>query len=169
MFTWKTGVLVLACLMICGNHVRATERDGTRISTKQVKSLVQAIEDEIYALNLEGYYGDLGYPAGSSGHRLTAYVQPNMKAGRGWVIYKLMPYGQVYRMFYLGKNGLILLHGDPRKGFPPTQPDYLTVYMKDEELCQLEHDWRKVSFLVYTKPTPDMVRRARKRQDERRR
>ena len=62
-------------------------------------------------------------------YELNAYFKPTLNStGTGWVIYKLMPYGQVLRMFSLRSDGVAVLYGKLRDRFPPTQPSYLTVY-----------------------------------------
>ncbi|MGB6131549.1 MAG: hypothetical protein WBG54_07200 [Acidobacteriaceae bacterium] len=129
---------------------------------------VEAILDEIYADNLEGYVPDVGQRVTSSEYRLTIYFKPTLNAnGEGWAVYKLMPYGQVLRMFTLEHNGMAVLFGDPHNKFPPTEPSYLTVYMDDSELCRLEEQWPKQRIIVQLHPSPQRVDEAKQRQSER--
>jgi hypothetical protein len=155
--------VLIFCLGFSG-QAKASPSGPRQATTKAViQAVVQAIEDEIYVRGYQTKFADIGAPDGPTGHRVPAYIEPSLAQGRGWVIYKLMPYGEVYRMFYVRKDGLVVLHGNPRNGFPPTQPDYLTVYMSDKELCQLKGQWLKTSFVVETEPSAATVSAARAR------
>jgi len=145
---------------VCTASCAASDK---RITDKIADGVVTAIEDEIYASNGQHAYADMGQSTNGDEHLLPVYIQPTMKRGLAWVIYKFMPYGEVIRMFYV-KHGLAILHGDPRNGFPPTQPDYLTVYMSDEQLCKLKHTWIKKHFIIELSPSKQRITMARKRQ-----
>ena len=156
--------IVLLCLGLSLQVKASPTKEPKQPTTKAViQAVVQAIEDEIYDRGYQTKFADVGSPDGPGGHLLPVYIQPSLSEGRGWVIYKLMPYGEVYRMFYVRKDGLAVLHGDPRNGFPPTQPDYLTVYMDDTELCQLKSRWLKASFVVETEPRAALISAAHAR------
>jgi hypothetical protein len=73
----------------------------------------------------------------------------------------------VYRLFSIGNDGLAILYGKLRDRFPPTHPSYLTVYMDDDELCQLEREWQKGHFTVELKPSAERIAEARARQQKR--
>jgi hypothetical protein len=70
-------------------------------------------------------------------------------------------------LFSIRSDGLAILYGKLRDHFPPTQPSYLTVYMDDDELCQMEREWKKGQFTVELKPSADRVTEARARQKKR--
>lgn len=167
------AVGALLCVLTCdvAGLQAAPRKAGRPVTHAQQKAVILAIEDEVYALKLQGYYGDVGRPVGEPfAHRLTAYIQPTLHGGAGWVIYKLMPYGQVYRLFKVFKTkagDLAVLYGKPSNGFPPTEPSYLTVYMSSQELCRLEGTWRRVGFVIQIKPSASRVRQAVGRQKER--
>jgi hypothetical protein len=96
---------------------------------------------------------------------LGVYLNPELKGGNvGWVIYKLMPYGQVLRMYTLRSDGLAVLYGKLSNRFPPTEPSYLTVYMSDDQLCRLEHEWAKYQVRISTSPSPTLLQEAIRRQ-----
>ena len=160
--------IVLICLGLPWQAKVSSTGGPKQLTTKAVmQAVVRAIEDEVYDHGYQTKFADIGSPDGPSGHRLPVYIQPSLSQGRGWIIYKFMPYGEVYRMFYVRKDGLVVLHGDPQNGFPPTQPDYLTVYMGDAELCRLKGRWLKTFFVIETEPTSAMVSAARARDLER--
>jgi len=149
------------------SHPQSVWAAGQPVDQAVVTKLVEAIEDEIYARGYETKYADLGEPREQGEHRLPVYIQPTVSEGRGWIIYKLMPFGEIYRMFSISKDGAVSLHGNPSNGFPPTQPDYLTLYMDDEDLCKTKHDWRKEYFLVELHPSAKRVSEAKVHQRQR--
>jgi hypothetical protein len=97
------------------------------LSSADQKAVEQAIVDEIYLNNLEGYGFDVGKQISTSEYELSAYFKSTLNSDNaGWVIYKLMPCGEVYRLFSIRNDGLAILHSKLRDRFPPTQPSYLT-------------------------------------------
>ncbi|MGA9854687.1 MAG: hypothetical protein WBR29_05355 [Gammaproteobacteria bacterium] len=132
------------------------------------EAVTLAIVDEIYAHHLQGFVADVGKQQSASVYELNAYFKPALNSKKvGWVVYKLMPYGQVLRMFTLRQDGVAVLYGKLRDRFPPTQPSYLTVYMDDDELCRFETNALKVHFDVSLKPSAERVAQAVARQKER--
>lgn len=109
--------------------------------------IVRSIQKDVYERHFQHYYMDIGGDEGQGVHRVPLYISPEVATGKGWVIYKFMPYGEVMRMVEI-RRGTAVLHGDPRNGFPPTQPDYLTVYMDDDKLCGLKKSWRRTTFSI---------------------
>jgi hypothetical protein len=166
------ALLFLALLQAAGQEHKAspdTNSENTRpLSQADKDAVMQAIADEIYANNLQPYVIDVGKELSHSEYQLNIYFKPTLnKDNVGWLIYKLMPYGQVYRLFSIRSDGLAILYGKLRDRFPPTQPSYLTVYMDDDELCQMERAWQKGQFTVELKPSTDRVTDARARQKKR--
>ncbi len=138
------------------------------LSQADKDAVVQAIVDEMYINNLQGYGFDVGKQISDSAYQLKVYFKPTLNSDRiGWVIYKLMPYGEVLRMFSVRSDGLAVLHGKLRDRFPPTQPSYLTVYMDDDELCQSKRECSKQHFTVELKPSANRIAEARARQQKR--
>ena len=151
--------------------VASRTQEKRPIRDSEIQAVIQAIEDEIYDLNLEMYFFDLG------GHikgkpaivNVNVYFQPEViDNSRSWVIYKLMPGGEVYRMYEIGRSGRIYLFLKPGE-FRITQPSYPTVYMDDDDLCQLKHEWTRRQFVVDTNPSKELVEAARTRQRDRQR
>lgn len=123
----------------------AERSDNARpLSQADKDAVVQAILDEMYVDNLQPYVIDVGKELSRSEYQLNIYFKPTLnKDSAGWVIYKLMPYGQVYRLFSIRSDGLAVLYGKLRDRFPPTQPSYLTVYMDDDQLCHYERNGQR--------------------------
>jgi hypothetical protein len=165
-------LLVLALSQAVGQQHTARTNDNSDnarpLSQANKDAVVQAIIDEMYANNLHPYVIDVGKELSRSQYQLNLYFKPTLnKDNVGWVIYKLMPYGQVYRLFSIRGDGLAIIYGKLRDHFPPTQPSYLTVYMDDDQLCQMEKEWQKGHFEVELKPSVDRVLEAQERQKKR--
>ena len=142
--------------------------DARPLSQTDKDAVMQAILDEMYVNNLQPHVIDVGKELSLSEYKLNIYFKPNLnRDNAGWVIYKLMPYGQVYRLFSIRNDGLAILYGKLRDRFPPTHPSYLTVYMDDDELCQFEREWQKGHFTVELKPSAERIAEARARQQKR--
>src|SRR5215472_10663857 len=98
-----------------------------RLTQSETKALIQAVQDEIYDREYQGYFFPEGGPVGDvisvSRTRVRLYVDPVLKRGEGEAIYKLMPYGEVVRLFHAHDDGIIVLDGDPELGFPASQPN----------------------------------------------
>lgn len=166
------ALLFLALSQVVGQGQKARTDDkgdnARALSQADKDAVVQAIIDEMYVNNLQPYVIDVGKELSSSEYQLNIYFKPSLnKDNVGWAIYKLMPYGQVYRLFSIRGDGLAILYGKLRDHFPPTQPSYLTVYMDDDELCQIEREWQKGHLIVELKPSADRIAEARARQQKR--
>ena len=148
-------------------------RQGKRaLSQIEVKVIIQAVEDEIYDIGSYGEFYQMGDNLGTPQHwkaRMHIYIDPeyDQTENVGEVIYKFMPYGEILRVFSFTKDGQIVLDGDPHNRFPPTQPSHQTVYMDDEEVCTMKHNWISQTFVVDVSPTPAMLQEAAKRQKSR--
>jgi hypothetical protein len=130
-----------------------------KLTDAEIKGVVQAVEDEIYDYGYEREYYEIGYNVGTSMHwisRVPIYINPQMKDGVGQAIYKVMPYGEVFRMFDIGDDGLVSLIGNPQSGFPLTQPSHRTIYDDDDDLAQMRRTWIKRTFDVDDSPTVEM-------------
>lgn len=161
---------ILVVLMIVGFSIStaAQPRKDRAITEREVKAVVQAIEDEIYDYSYQGKFSDVGTPdVHSKRTAVPVYFKPSLTDGEGWVIYKLLPYGEVIRSFFIGKDGTAVLEGDPEIGFPPSQPNMLTIYMKDAQVCRLRRSWLQRHFEVVFLPSPQRIREASVRQKKR--
>jgi hypothetical protein len=144
----------------------ATPQAKRPIQESEIQAVILAIEDEIYALNLQTAFIDVGKIVERK-HILNVYFEPEvLDDSRSWVIYRLMPDGEIYRKYEIGSSGRIYLHLKPGQ-FRTTQPSYPTVSMDDDELCKLKHDWIKRQFVVDMNPSKETVAAARARQRDR--
>lgn len=163
------GIFCLVITVLIGLlPARTSSQDTRRVTTADVKALTQAITDEIYDYGYQASFMDIGEPVKQDEHELRLYVQPTFNdQGLAWAIYKLMPYGEVLRMFSIQKDGMVVLGNNPEFGFPSTEPSYLTVYMDDDELCRDKQTWLKANFIIQLHPGAPRLREAAERQKER--
>jgi hypothetical protein len=127
-------------------------------------AITEAIADEIYDWGCQKYTEFVGKDIGQERRQLRVYIDPAIENGRGAVIYKFMPIGEVYRLYFLLQNGSVYLDDDPWLGFGLERPAYQTVYMDDDELCQFKHDWLKTTVTIEFNPSAARVRLANQRQ-----
>ena len=78
--------------------------------------------------------------------------------------YKLLPAGEVMRMFWIDPSGLARVGGHPEWDFPPTEPSYLTVYMDDGDLCKFKGEWIRAKLRIDLRPSKEVIAEAMKRQ-----
>ena len=163
-----TFLSVLVFLIASSSSAGATK---IRLTQSETKALVQAVEDEIYDREDQGYFFPEGGPVGDviseSKTRVPLYVDPVVEDGEGEAIYKLMPYGEVLRLFHVHNDGTIVLDGDPELGFPASQPNRKTVYIKDDDLVRMKHDWVRSSFEINLWPSPESIQDVVRRQKQR--
>ena len=160
--------LFLACLCAC-SAMGFTQKAAVpaTLSRVQIQAVILAVEDEVYDFSYQKEFYEVGREAGPGVTRLPLYIQPRLKDGEGAVIYKLMPHGEVIRNFHFNKDGLAILEGAPDSGFPPTHPNILTLYMDDDEVCRLKHEWEREYFEILDAPAAERVSEAGERQKKR--
>lgn len=129
--------------------------------------LKMAIVDEIYSERMHGSFADVGESVQGNKRRINIYIKPILNDRNGWVVYKLMPVGEVYRMFSLSGDGGVLLYGDIDNEFPPTQPSYKTVYMSDEQLIEIKKTWTLDYIEISLSPGEDEIKKSIARQRNR--
>lgn len=159
------------------DYVVSGETQRIPVRDSDVEAVIQAIEDEIYDYGYQGFGFDYaGKPVQQGEYRLPVYFRPYLGRGKdlgevakgeGFVIYKYPPFGEVFRLFTLEKGGLAVVYGNPEFGFPPTHPNFLTLFMDDDEVCQYKHDWVKAYFVVDLKPSAERLHQAAERQVQR--
>jgi hypothetical protein len=142
--------VVMGCPILFGQSPQ--QAPETKLVDQYIPAVIQAVEDEIYDYNYEAKYfliDDQG-AGDTKPAKISIYLSKEIsKDGDGFAIYKLMPYGEVYRQFVVQKDGLVVLLGDPPKRFPPTGGSMLTVYMTDDQVCNLiQHQAIKLYFTV---------------------
>jgi len=161
--------VVLFCLLPMSALAAPTYR---HLKPSEIEKLKQAVEDEIYDYGYFTEFYEIGDNVGTPQHwkaRVHIFINPvyNVANQHGEVIYKLMPYGQIYRLFFIDARGDITLDGDPHNRFPITQPSHQTVFMDDLDVCRDEQSWIDTFFIVDTSPTLDMIKDAAQRQKQR--
>ncbi len=164
-------IRTLSLLLILGISIAVNPGvQKPKLSESDLTAVTQAIEDEIYDYGYQKNFYQMGEQMGTSRAprtRMRVYIQPEveLRNGEGRVIYKLMPIGEVLREFATNKDGLVVLSGNPQVGFPPTQESSTkTVYMDDDEVCKMKHDWLKSFFEVDDLPSPERIAEAVRRQ-----
>lgn len=163
----------LTVMLFCFLPMSALATPSYRhLKSSEIDKLKQAVEDEIYDYGYFTEFYEIGDNVGTPQHweaRVHLFINPlyNVADQHGEVIYKLMPYGQIYRVFYIDAAGDVTLDGNPQNGFPITQPSHQTVFMDDLDVCRDEQSWMDTSFVVDTQPSQDMIKQAAKRQKER--
>jgi len=98
-------ILSSTTTLLCG---RPQEKRPIRES--EIKAAIEAIQDEIYDLKLEKYVDEIGEqsPDNRNQYSVNVYFQPEIiEDSRSWVIYKLMPDGEIIRMYEVGRSGRI--------------------------------------------------------------
>ena len=97
------------------------------------------------------------------------YVEPRRQRGLIWIVYKLMPFGELRRAAFESPDGkLMILAGDPENGFPPTRETAMpTVYLRDDDVIQMKTTWKRTWFSIRVRPSSDEIREARERQARR--
>jgi len=142
-----THLLLLAFLVVtCSSQIEAqapssilTVEPAVRQTSDAVMAQVeQAIEDEIYDYKREGLFFEIDGNGGGD-HTpavLSVHVSKQLSSdGVGIAVYDDMPYGQIYRYFSIGQDGMVKLSGDPQGPFRDWGGSVLTVYMKVEKVC----------------------------------
>ena len=168
----KTRALLLASFLLIASSVFSGEGAAkSKLNQSETNALVQAIQDEVYDYGYQGHFFPEGGPVGDvvsdSRTRVPLYISPVLDDGEGQAIYKLMPYGEVLRLFHVRDDGTVVLDGDPEIGFPATQPNRKTVYLKDSVVERMKREWVKSSFDVDLSPSPERVQDAVRRQKQR--
>ena len=163
--------LLFLLLLSTSSPSNAQGSTKVRLTQSETKALVQAVQDEIYDREYQGYFFPEGGPVGDviseSRTRVPLYVDPVVEDGEGEAIYKLMPYGEVVRLFHVHNDGTIVLDGDPELGFPASQPNRKTVYIEDRAVNRMKRDWVKSSFQIDLSPSPETIQDVIRRQKQR--
>jgi hypothetical protein len=93
-------------------------------------------------------------------------INPQIENGMVWVIYKLMPHGEIRRGAILtADKQLAILHRDPHLGFPAHDGAATkTLYLGDDDVIEMKTTWRRVYTSIELKPSPKRVEEAKRRQ-----
>lgn len=169
-----TRWLIAAAILSIGFYCpQARERSGklelteTSVTATIEHAVIQAIEDEIYDWGCQNSVDFVGREISRDEYELPVYMNPIIRDGRGEVIYKFMPIGELYRSFFPEADGLIQLDNDPGIGFGPERPSYNTLFMDDDDLCRFKHDWLNRFFIIDVHPVRERIVQAQARQKRR--
>lgn len=163
----KAAFAILSCVLFAESAVLSQKAPTRDLVDSHVDSLVLAIQDEIYDRGLHKRFFMVGEDLRDKTTRIPLYVQPTLNNKTGWIIYKLMPYGEVFREFDIEEDGLVSFPADVEIGFPATQPSRLTVYMDDELIMKLKQSWRKSFIDIEFLPSASRLKEAGLRQQKR--
>ena len=156
--------------LLCLAAICFAQEERAKVPDADAQAIVSAIEDEIYDYHLQEKFRDVGEPLSTDKFKIPVYVLPGPK-GKGhdyYLIYRLMPYGEMYRLVSVQADGSMAgLLRNPDLGFPPDAPATLTVYYNDDEICNDKHKAAKFFFVVDTSPSKERVREAVVRQKKR--
>ena len=155
------GALLLVTLVNRGSAQRVGAERA--VTDSEIQLVIGAIHDEIYANGYQAKYLDM--PEDS----VPLYVEPRRQRGLIWIVYKLMPFGELRRAAFESPDGkLMILAGDPENGFPPTRETAMpTVYLRDDDVIQMKTTWKRTWFSIRVRPSSDEIREARERQARR--
>ena len=161
-------VLICAFFAMPYTHAQGNTPAGPKVLSEDAKTeIVQAVEDEIYDYGLERKFRSIGKAIGDDEFEIPLFVTADSSGSSYYVIYRLMPYGELYRLVTIGDDGVARLFRNPRSGFPPDAPAMQTVYVDDEHVCELKHGAVRVLFLVNMNPSSERVTETISRQTKR--
>jgi hypothetical protein len=140
--------------------ILASASDAEMVTDAAMRAVITAIEDEIYANGYQTAYIDVG------ADKVPVYFNPRIENGMIWVIYKLMPFGEIRRAAVLSPDKqLAMLQRDPRLGFPASDGSATkTVYLRDEDVIEMKTTWRKVYMSIELKPSNRRIEAAKQRE-----
>lgn len=158
-------LLALAALALCSQaDAQQSRSPALMVGDAEVQAVISAIKDEVYANGYQTAFVDIGPD------RIPLYVNPRVENGMIWVIYKLMPFGEVLRgAFSINNPQIAILAGDPHNNFPPTQGASMkTVYLADDDVMKMKTTWRKSYFSIDVNASAQTLAEAKRRQELRR-
>lgn len=162
---------ILVGVALLGGICGASDSPHPRghVTDVQVNAIILAIQDEIYADGYASSYEWLanGFEAGGPDH-VPLYVKPTWDDnGMTWVIYRLLPLGEVRRgVWPVGDGTRMKLSSDPKAGFDPAWYSAAapTAYLNEDGILRDKRTWRRLSFAIDPRPDSDVVRDAARRQ-----
>jgi hypothetical protein len=125
----------------------------TLLKESEKSTVISAIEDEIYDYGLQEKFRSVGKAITAESFEIPLFVTRDSQDGNLYLIYRLMPFGEMYRLATIGPDGQVRLFRKPRSGFPPDAPAMLTAYYDDDQICRLKHEALRLSFIVEMTPS----------------
>lgn len=155
----------LVCLPQQAQNLKAAAEKP--VTETQVRAIVEAIQDEVYSRRLQNGFFMIGEPLErDQATRIPLYVDPTLHGSTGWVVYKFMPYGEVYREFDFA-DGIVSFVANPFNNFPCTQPSRKTVCMNDDDIIRIKTSWKKAFVDIEFNPSRSRTKLALERQKRR--
>ena len=141
----------------------SSDVEGQRqVTTKEIDAVVLAITDEIYSHHYNPSYAEIG-------GQLRVYVDPTVKNELIWVIYKLLPLGELYRSARILPDGIASLAGSPDTGFPIQNGTvFFTYFLDDDELMIMKNTWKRREVAIHIEVTREFKGEVMKREEMRR-
>ena len=157
-------VIACCCLALFPLNRRGVIRNASAATASESKiaAVIQAITDEIYYYDFEKETLQTDMES-----EIPIYIYINSKVKACTAIYRLYPYGEVYRRFFFLPNGLAILRGDAGRGFPILMNQGgsgLTATMREEEITRLKRESVKRGYILRNDfdKTPLLLRQARR-------
>lgn len=155
---WSVSLIIF---LVASTPVESNTTANADVKEDEIQAVIQAIKDEIYSHNYQKEYFDLGTD------RIPIYVNPRRENEMVWVIYKLMPHGEILRGAFIRDDmNLAILVRDPEKGFPPTNSAAMkTVYLDDDQVIKMKTTWKRKYFSIDLNPSAKELQEAKRRQE----
>jgi hypothetical protein len=138
----------------------ATAIAAPSLTESQKAALVSAIEDEIYDYKLERNFELVGKRLSNGTVEVPLFITAESTNSDYKLIYRLMPYGELYRLATTSSDGLVRLFRNPNIGFPPDSPAMLTLYYDDGVICAAKQQSLKNTFIVELHPSKQTLQKA---------
>jgi hypothetical protein len=171
----RTIIVIIAAIML--RQALGAQGNGSprKIDASQEKAVLEAVLDEIYDYGYqEEFWGfESSGPRGPQA-RFPVYFKPTLvPAGscngcqEGVIIYKYLPFGEMFRPFIIDSSGMVTLVGSPKLGFSWNKPASPTIYMNDDDVIKDKQQWLKAWLSIDLKPPKDKIRQSAIRQKQR--
>lgn len=139
----------------------------TFLTADQKESLVSAITDEIYDYDLEANFTYIGKALDGEKQEVPLFLLQDSTTSSYHLIYRLMPYGEMYRVASVRADGTVRLSRNPEMGFTPETSTTLTEYYDDDLICSMKQKALRLSFVVEMIPPKARVQEAIRNQQRR--
>jgi hypothetical protein len=137
------------------------------LTTAKQESLKSAIVDEIYDYDLEANFAYIGKALDGERQEVPLFLIQDSTSSSYHVIYRLMPYGELFRVADVESDGTVILSRNPEMGFTPETSTTLTEYYDDDLICSMKQKALRLSFIVEMHPSNARIKEAIRNQQRR--
>jgi hypothetical protein len=137
------------------------------LTTAKQESLRSAIVDEIYDYDLEANFAYIGKALEGERQEVPLFLVQDSTSSSYQVIYRLMPYGEIFRVADVKSDGTVILSRNPEMGFTPETSTTLTEYYDDDLICSMKQKALRLSFIVEMHPSNARIQEAIRNQKRR--